>query len=227
MAEGHKVHLTAAFMTREQAAYDAIRAAIIAGQWHPGESLVVSRIAIDLGISRIPVANAIKRLSSEGFLVLRPHKEAVIAPLDPAEVREIYLMRAALESMVMRDAASRATPADIAALHVLNDELGEMRRQPETTMSELRRVDRAFHDRMREIARMRRCAQLLMNLADQCEYYRACLLDNSRLAAPTPARHAALIAAVERHDPDEAAQLMETHVIEGMEMILASLADAR
>lgn len=226
ITDGHNVHLTASFKTREQAAYDAIRAAIIAGEWQPGESLVGSRIAIDLGISRIPVANAIKRLSSEGFLVLRPHKEAVIAPLDPAEVREIYLMRASLEAMALSEAARRATPADIAAVRTLNGELAAARARHDGTMIEFRQIDRSFHDRLRDIAHLPRCAQLLKNLADQCEYYRACLLDHSQLAAPTPARHEELIAAVERHDPDEAARLMDIHVVEGMKLILAAMEPA-
>jgi len=73
--------------TREQATYDAIRRAIIQGRWADSVPLVASRLAIELGVSRITVANAFKRLSGEGFVQLVPHKEAIVAPLDRTDIR--------------------------------------------------------------------------------------------------------------------------------------------
>ena len=98
------------FKTREQAAYESLRQAIIQGRWGPDEPLVVSRIASDLGVSRITISSALKRLAGEGFVSLRPHKEAVVARLDPGGVREIYAMRAQLEELGAREAAERITP---------------------------------------------------------------------------------------------------------------------
>lgn len=214
---------TANVQTREQAAYDALRRAITAGRWHPGETLVVSRIALDLGVSRITVANALKRLAGEGFVLLRPHKEAVVAAIDPAHVREIYLMRAALEAVALREVAARATEDALLAPRTVNGELRRLRDGGTATMADIRGMDRVFHRRLRDIAAMPRLAQTLENLADQCEYYRACLLDQSRLAAPKPDEHDALLAAVSAHDAGRATALIEAHVVNGMHLILAVL----
>jgi hypothetical protein len=64
--------------------------------------------------------------------------------------------------------------------------------------------------------------QTLENLSDQCEYYRACLLDQRQLSVPSPERHAVLLAAMERHAGDLAA-LGSEHVLNGMTAILAAL----
>lgn len=209
--------------TREQAAYDAVRRAIIAGRWRPGDALVVSRIALELGVSRITVASAFKRLAGEGFIQLRPHREVVIAPLDPVEVRQIYLMRAALESVVLREAAGRATDADLADARALNQHLRELRAEEGAEIATVRAADRAFHERLRATAALPRITRTLANLVDQSEYYRACLLDQGRLAAPDPDDHERLLAAIADHDAERAATLVAAHVTEGMRLILSLL----
>lgn len=209
--------------TREQAAYGAIRRAIIAGRWRPGDTLVVSRIALELGVSRITVAGAFKRLAAEGFIQLRPHREVIIAPLDPQAVREIYLMRAALEAVVLREAATRATAADLSEARELNYALRRLRESTQVEIAAVRALDQTFHERVRKIAALPRITQTLANLVDQSEYYRACVLDAGQLAAPNPDHHEQILEALEDRAAGRAAVLIEEHVTEGMRLILALL----
>lgn len=215
--------LTVHLKTREQAAYEALRQAIIAGRWQPGESLVVSRIALDLGMSRIPVTNAVKQLANEGFVRMRPHQEAVIAPLNAREIREIYLMRAALEALAAAEATVNVTGQDLAEVQACNEELRRVVDAPDSTLENVRAVDKVFHTRIRTIAGMPHLSQTLQNLADQCEYYRVCLLDLHQFAPPSPERHQPLIDALEARDTDRIRARMTTHVLEGMHLILAAL----
>lgn len=209
--------------TREQAAYTAIRRAIIGGRWRPGDALVVSRIALELRVSRITVGGAFKRLAAEGFIELRPHREVLIAPLDPQAVREIYLMRAALERVVLREAATRATAADLNEARELNHALRRLRASAQVQIAAVRALDQTFHERLRRIAVLPRITQTLGNLVDQSEYYRACLLDAGQLAAPNPDDHERILAALEDRDADRAETLIDEHVTEGMRLILALL----
>jgi DNA-binding GntR family transcriptional regulator len=209
--------------TREQAAYDMLRQAIIGGRWQPGESLVVSRIARDIGMSRIPVTNAMKQLASEGFIRMQPHQEAVVASLVPTEVREIYLMRAALEVLAIEEAVERVTDDDIAEIQALNQAIADQAAQPDATIHELRRLDRVFHARIRDIAAMPHVSRTLLNLADQCEYYRVSLLDTHHFAAPSAERHQALIDALAARQVDQARTLMREHIFEGMNLILDAI----
>ncbi|HLJ58822.1 MAG TPA: GntR family transcriptional regulator [bacterium] len=211
------------FKTREQAAYESIRQAIIQGRWGPDEPVVVSRIAAGLGVSRITIANALKRLAGEGFVRLTPHKEAVVARLDPDGVREIYLMRAELEALATREAASRISADDFDQARRLNETVRQRRAELPAAIHALRAADRAFHRHVRSTAGMPRLDQVLENLADQCEYYRSRLLDPSRLSAPDPAAHAALLELLARHDTDAAGRLMRDHVLGGMRTVLSTL----
>ncbi len=209
--------------TREQAAYDALRRAITQGRWGPDQKLVGSRLALDFGVSRITVSNALRRLAAEGFVRLMPHKEAVVARLDPDEVREIYLMRAELDALAARTAAQAITPGDYAEIAWLNDEVGRLCAEPGIEIARLRAADRSFHNRVRAVARMPRLAKTLEDLADQCEYYRARLLDPSLLFAPRPQRHGPLLAALNAGDAFASAEAMRLHVLGGMELILNTL----
>lgn len=212
-----------AFKTREQATYESIRHAIVEGQLGQGERLVVSRLALDLGVSRITVANALKRLAGEGFVNLPPHKEGMVAPLDARAVREIYLMRAELEALSAREAAPKATAADLNALRALNDELYRLPQETEADIRALRRADFEFHRRLRAIAGLPLLATTLENLADRCEAYRARLLDHHLVYVPSASRHEPILDALEHNDAEEAGPLMRRHVLEGMAVVLSEL----
>ena len=206
--------------TREQAAYEALRSAIVEGRFAEGEPLVGSRIATELGVSRITVANAFKRLSAEGFIKLVPHKEAIVAPLDRADIRQIYLMRAELEALSARESATRATPADIAELRRINQEIASAESSNEPDMRLLRRIDIGFHRYLRRMSNMPMLISTLDNLSDQGEGYRARLLDNRYLVIPTAVSHEPIISSLESHDPELAAEAMRQHVFLGLDAFM-------
>lgn len=214
----------AEFKTREQAAYEALRRAIIDGRLGPGAPLVVSRLATDLGVSRITVANALKRLAGEGFVRLTPHKEAAITPLEPEDIREIYLMRAALEELAAREAVPRLTPTDLLDLHRLNEEIGRRKDRPSLDIRAVRAADLDFHRRLRDIAGMAFLSRTLLNLADRCESYRARTLDERQLVVPGPERHTRILSALAARDGPDAGDAMRQHVLDGMEAVLDVLA---
>ncbi len=209
------------FRTREQLVYDFLRRAITEGRWGPEDPIIGSRVAAELGVSRITIANALKRLAGEGFVRLTPHKEAVVAPLDPAEIEEIYVMRAALEAEAASNGARRATPEQLARLRAMNERLRQVEDSADTAT--LRRIDLALHAALRDLAGMPRLAATILNLVDQGEYYRARLLDVHHILRPTAQRHEALLAALEARDAARAHTLMYEHVVEGMRSVLDAL----
>ncbi len=209
--------------TREQAAYEALRSAITEGRFAEGEPLVGSRIATELGVSRITVANAFKRLSAEGFIKLVPHKEAIVAPLDREDIRQIYLIRAELEALSARESATRVTTADIAELRRINRDLELAESVTEPDMRQLRGIDIGFHRYLRRISGMPMLISTLDNLADQGEGYRARLLDTRFLVIPTADRHEPIIASLEHHDSHLAAEAMREHVFQGLDAFMELL----
>lgn len=221
----HAIGIEAGFKTREQAAYEGIRAAIVDGRLEQGTPVNVSHLSEEIGVSRITVGNALKRLSGEGFVMLRPHREAIVAPLDPGLIREIYLMRAELEALAGREEAVLITDADLEELIEINNRIAVIRAESALDVRALRSTDLAFHRRLRAIARMPLLSQTLENLADRCEAFRARLLDSRFRVLPAPYRHAAILEGLAARDPDAVSSAMRRHIVDGMVAILELLND--
>jgi DNA-binding GntR family transcriptional regulator len=219
----HAIGISAEFKTREQVAYEGIRAAIVDGRLDQGTSINVSRLADEIGVSRITVGNALKRLSGEGFVLLRPHREAIVAPLDPGLIREIYLMRAELEALGGREEAAHITDEDLAELIAINEQIAAIHTVQPLDVRSLRATDLVFHRRVRQIARMPLLSTTLENLADRCEAFRARLLDARFRVLPAPYRHTEILDALAARDPERAASALRQHILDGMEAILEQI----
>ncbi|MGI8712000.1 MAG: GntR family transcriptional regulator [Solirubrobacteraceae bacterium] len=94
----------------------AVRRAILEGRLGPGETLSISDLATDLGVSHSPVREALQRLSGQGLILLRPARTAVVAPLELADLSEIYRLRELVESDAVGRAARLLSDEDIAQL---------------------------------------------------------------------------------------------------------------
>jgi DNA-binding GntR family transcriptional regulator len=94
------------------AAYDAIRDAILRGQLRPGTPLSRRRLADDLQMSVIPVTDALRRLEEDGLVESRPRAGTRVRIPSGRDVRELYELREALESQSARLFAERATRAE-------------------------------------------------------------------------------------------------------------------
>src|SRR5581483_6225390 len=79
-----------------QAIYLALREAILAGRYQPGEALRQESLAKEFEASRVPVREALNRLEAEGIVILRPRRGFVVASLDVGEIEEIFELRMVL-----------------------------------------------------------------------------------------------------------------------------------
>lgn len=96
--------------------YQALRQAILRGALPPGERLRELSLARQFGTSQTPVREALRRLGQEGLVTTFPHRGTFVTRLSPAEVEEVYSLRAELESWAARRFVERAAPADLEAL---------------------------------------------------------------------------------------------------------------
>lgn len=104
------------FKSLRDVVFETLRSAIIRGVLQPGERLMENELAVQMGVSRTPVREAIRKLELEGFVKIIPRKGTYVAELSSQDVQEIYEIRAALESLACGLAAERATKHEIAAM---------------------------------------------------------------------------------------------------------------
>jgi DNA-binding GntR family transcriptional regulator len=110
-------------MTKQQQAYSALRERILSGAYSPGYRLVIDTLAEEIGVSSLPVREAIRRLEAEGLVVFRPNAGAQVAPADPGLFDEMLTTLAVLEGYATALAARALDDADIGRLRELNDEM--------------------------------------------------------------------------------------------------------
>ena len=96
--------------------YARLRQGILDGTYVPGARLGEADLAVALGVSRTPVREALRRLGSEGLLSTLPNKGARVRTWTTSELSDISDLRALLEGHAARQAATRVTGADIAAM---------------------------------------------------------------------------------------------------------------
>jgi DNA-binding GntR family transcriptional regulator len=106
-------------LSKRDQVVEVLREAIIGGELQPGERVVESRIAKQLGISQAPVREALALLERQGLVVKVHNRGTFVSRLHGRELRELFTLRAVLDAFSARLAAARATDKDIKALRGL------------------------------------------------------------------------------------------------------------
>jgi DNA-binding GntR family transcriptional regulator len=158
------------YRTMQEIAYDAIRDGILAGRHGPGQRLIADDLARELGVSRMPVREALHRLEVAGLVTITPHRGAVVSELSEHECVEIYHVRAVLDGLATRLAAPHLSGADHARLSALLVEMeaGVEAKDPQRVLS----INREFHTLIWIAARAPRLRDLLENLYDASQRFR-------------------------------------------------------
>jgi DNA-binding GntR family transcriptional regulator len=204
--------------TLEALAYGDIRRAIVDGTLPPGRRIVPNSLAAAAGVSRIPVLQALRRLESEGFVRITPHKEVVVTEISPEESRERFLLMSTLEALCVREARGKITPALVARLHAAHDRI--LAAKAAGNVARAVAADGEFHRLLWEAAGLKRVAQILQNIWDRGEYYRAMMhARRGGFASESVEEHERIVKALERGDVAEAARAIEQHRMLAMERL--------
>ncbi|MCO5221537.1 MAG: GntR family transcriptional regulator, partial [Thermomicrobiales bacterium] len=105
--------------TLSQQVYAHLRAGILDNTYPPGSALPEEALAAKLNVSRVPVREALRRLSAEGLVTVVPRQGATVTELTSKQILDAYQVREALEVLAMRLAVPKLTAADIEQLDTL------------------------------------------------------------------------------------------------------------
>ena len=155
------------FITKNVAVYEALRKDIIEGRMKPGQKIIMSEVAKNLGLSDIPVREAIRKLESEGYVHFTPHIGAIVSELDADKIIELYLIRIELESLATRLAVDHITSGDIDFLIKKNHDME--RAVKAEKYEKLGALNKEFHLRIYQAAPYPTLTQLIEDLWDKME----------------------------------------------------------
>jgi DNA-binding GntR family transcriptional regulator len=188
-----------------------LRDEILDGRLRAGERIHQEAVAERFGTSRLPVREALRQLQNEGLVVVLPNAGAHVVRLDQTELAEVYLLRERLEPLAV----------ERAAVALGADHLATMRREaawmeqndPGGREAEWLAHDRAFHMASFASAGLPRLLTIIESLWNVAEQYRRAYLSvRSGVLEPTLLEHRLLVDALERHDGEDAARVLEMHI---------------
>src|SRR5260370_32699184 len=192
--------------------YHTLREAIVSGQFHPNERLVEAAIAERSGAGRTAVGAALVRLDQEGLVELERNRGARVRLISDREALEIEEVRAALEGMLARRAATRVTADDLSALrHVI----AEMRERVEAGDSiGYSELNATFHQRIWTADDHPTASHLLGSLKSQGIRFQYQTALRPGRAQRSLREHEAIFVALKAHDEDGAEAAMREHLAE-------------
>jgi DNA-binding GntR family transcriptional regulator len=204
------------YASKSEVVYRLLREAILTGEMRPGQRIVMDALAARLGISKIPIREALGRLGAEGLVETTPHVGArVSAPPTIRELRDIYAVRAWLEAMAARAAALALGARDVMRLRaILAREMRLGTRPLERTV--YTRLNREFHTTIFRAARNQLLERLCEELLDRSARYRASAGALQTQHTELLREHQAIVESLERHDAGRAGALMRRHVEGGL-----------
>jgi DNA-binding GntR family transcriptional regulator len=208
-------------------AYDALRAAIIRGRFDFGAPLRQEELAADLGVSRLPVREALRRLEAEGLVVMRPRRGYVVASFSTEEIEEVFDIRALLEERAGVLATERRTHADVrdvdACLAVL-ERLSDRSPVDPTAFGE---ANSAFHERLFQSSGRQTLRRMLRVLRTGAERYTRLSVGLATEIEQSQEEHRAIAAAFRRGDAPLTGALLRSHCENTARRLLAHLAATR
>lgn len=198
-----------------------LRASILSGSLAEGTALRQDALAAELGVSRIPVREALAQLEAEGLVRLEPHRGAFVMALAPEEVAELFEMRAALEPALLRRAIPRQTPADLdeatVALDAFESALaaGDADRWGE--------LNWRFHEALYRPAGRTRTLRLVQELNNNVGRYVRLHLGLDGVRPHADADHRELLALCRASEAEAAAWLLARHIEDAAAALTAQL----
>lgn len=195
--------------TAHEAVLAELRRRILSAALPSGAPLRQEELAAELGVSRVPLREALRMLESEGLVEYSAHRGYRVVALSLADLEEIYHLRALVEDDLARRATTGAGPEHVARVRAAHRDLAGLEGCATPDAAALAAANRRFHWAV--LRPGPRADRVLRGLWDASDAYRArwfAEVPNVRRGAD---EHARILAAVAARDPDEVVRVLAAH----------------
>lgn len=188
---------------------DELRRMITSGELEGGRQVVQDALAAQLGVSRVPLREALKVLEGEGHVVYHPHRGYFVTELSVADLEEAYRIRALLEAEALTIAVPLLSDADIERIDQLR--LAVESAAGSGDVAAIAAANRAFHFAAFEHSAMPRLVRLIRTLWDATDAYRSVYMSSPSNLDHMTAEHHAMVAAMRDGDTARVIALQAEH----------------
>ena len=179
------------------------------------------QLAEELGISRTPVREAIRKLEQEGYVIMMPRRGTYVSSVSVNDIKEIFEIRSALESLSTGLAARRIEPDELEKLRALLVEIeGHIQNRD---MNKIVETDIEFHGLLYQVSRNERLVAIISNLKEQLARFRTLSMSYPGRLQETLEEHRAMVEAIAAGDADAARDAAERHMEQAEETLLKAM----
>lgn len=190
--------------------FESLREAILLGRLRPGERLMEVQLAEEMGVSRTPVREAIRKLELDGFLIMVPRKGAYVAGITLKDIADVFEVRAALEGMAAGLAAERITDEELDQLERSLVQIRES--QSGDNINAVVEGDTAFHEIIYQASRNQQLVQIITHLREQIQRFRMTSLSQPGRSKFALDEHKKIVEAISDRDVELARALAREHI---------------
>lgn len=200
---------------------ETLREAIRSGVLKPGERLMEIQLADELGVSRTPVREAMRKLELEGYVIMLPRRGTYVANISIRDINEVFEIRTSLDALASGLAAERITEEELEQLERLLVSIGE---NIETrNMKKVVEDDMEFHDILYKASRNQRLVGIISNLREQMTRFRSMSMSYPGRLKKTLEEHSRLVEAIAQRDVELAQKLAVEHMENSEQTLLIDM----
>jgi len=204
-----------------EAIYATLREAILSGVLAQGERLGEVKLADLFKRSRTPVREAILRLESERLTERSARRGFVVGRITREEVLEVYAVRVVLDGLASRVAALSILPGEVENLRWINERIRDASAQQDYMLMMNLNID--FHEAICHASRNSLLLQFMKQIHDRVRRFSETTFSYPGRPSNALAEHEAMLAALEKRDPDEAERAARAHTERAMQVRIAML----
>jgi len=201
--------VNANYKSKKEVVYDQLRQEILEGVHEPGSRLVIDEIASRMGISQIPIREAMRQLEADGFVTIAPHIGATITSLDANFIYEVFAMLEAMEVISSRAACKMATEEELDKIELMIIEMDENIDNRHIWSQQ----NKAFHLYICDIARTVLVRKMMLRVFDHWDRLRFHYLKDvlGYRINDAQAQHKQILSAFRNRDADEMEHIIRHH----------------
>ena len=199
--------------------YDQLKMQILTGHITPGTRMMEVDLADNMGVSRTPVREAIRKLEKEGLVVIEPRRGAYVSDISVKDMVDTLVVREDMEGLAAFLAAQSISGEEIDELEEIT--AGYSDAIANGVMEDIIRYDEAFHRRIVELSGNRTLMQLFETVQELALRFRYLYYDDFSRYENMPVEHRNIIDAIKSGDSAKARQVSDNHVKKLKEFVIA------
>ena len=209
--------------TLSQQVADMVRSRILSGEYSGGTQLRQEHVATELGVSRIPVREALHQLHSEGFVTLISHKGAVVSELSLDQILELYELRARVETWLLSLAIPHMTDDDLQRAKVAAEKFGNTEAGVYS-----HQLNWEFHECLYRPSGRKATMEIVFGLHEKIERYTKLMMTiDSVRQKESHAEHLQLLELCKAKDTLRAVNLLDMHISDGGKQLAHKLSEMK